>query len=703
MNLIVLSVNILICLGAAIMALNLKKFKGVMKMMKQISTDQYDSLKSILLLHYLLIASFLVGYLVVLYAVNKAGVNIGTFFATLIFFLGAVFVLLGIRLQKRMIVSLKKTYQDAFEVNTKLTANQDELTRTNQSLKKEIEEHRKTEVTLQRSHDTQIIVNRLLKESLIDSSSKDIADLCLDLVLSLPWLSSESKGCIYLVDEDPDLLFMKAHRGFSDELLKRCASVKFEECLCGLAASGHQTVFAKDIDNRHTIRIPEMVEHGHYCIPIQAKETVLGVINIYIKPGHKRCRWEESFLKTIANTLALILVQHQSEHEKKKMELRLHQPQKMESIGTLASGIAHDFNNILSGIFGYVQLARMNRGNSRKIGYNLDQINEGAKRASDLIQQILTFSRQNKYKKSPVRLYLIVKEAIKFLRSSIPTTITIREKIQSKAYVTADPTQIHQIVMNLCTNASHAMHESGGILVVKLTRISIQSKHDITGKTVIPGEYLRLDISDTGCGIPHDIQTRIFEPYFTTKKKGEGTGLGLAVVLGIVEDHNGYITVNSDPGLGTTFSIYLPELKQITRQPDRPVKKALPERGSERILIVDDEESILSSTSELLEDFGYSITRRSDPAAAFSVFKENPDHFDLVITDMTMPNMTGDMLASEILKLRKTIPIILCTGFSDRISKNRALKIGIRKYLQKPIDSTYLLHTIRKLLDNPLV
>jgi len=703
MNFIVFFTNALICTGAIIMALNIKKFHTIMGMLNNISKLEYASLKHLLWLHHILIISFFLGYLIVLFAINSTGINISNLFVSVIFFFGAIFVLLGIILQKRMITSMEAAYQDTLKMNERLSMQQKELKLTNLSLQQVIDEHKNTETDLQRSYDTQTIVNRLLKESLTDASVMDIVNLCLDLVLSLPWLSFESQGCIYLVEDNPNELVMKAHRGFSEDLQTTCATVKLGTCLCGRAAASQKTIFTSHIDEQHDIIITGAEDHGHYCLPIQAKGVMLGLINIYVEPGHKRNVWEETFLNAVANTMAIILIQHYGEAQNKSMEERLSQSQKMESIGTLASGIAHDFNNILSGIFGHAQLAGMNldkdQDNTDKIKRSLTQIHGGAKRASDLIQQILTFSRQTEYEKSPIKLYLVVKEVLKFMRSSIPTTIQIKENIISKETVKADPTQIHQIVMNLCTNASHAMQEKGGDLSVSLTQISVHGEHDIADLVVQPGEYLRLEISDTGHGMTPEILKKIFDPYFTTKRISEGTGLGLAVVLGIVEEHSGYIKVESRPTKGSTFKVYLPILEE---NPDTDVstKQEVPlTGGSESILLVDDENSILSSTTELLQDFGYSVTAFLDPVLANNAFKDNPDNFDLLITDMTMPKITGDKLCSNVLAIRKEFPIILCTGYSDKISKNSALEIGIKEYLQKPIDSQDLIILIRDILD----
>jgi len=369
-----------------------------------------------------------------------------------------------------------------------------------------------------------------------EASISEIIDHSLDLVLSLPWISFKAQGSIFLVGKNKDELMLKARRGFGPGHPNQCGKVPFGKCLCGIAASSQTPVFATSADSRHEITIPETEAHGHYCIPILAQGRVLGVINVHIPLGREREPLEEEFLKAVANTLALVLMQRYGEERNEKMRRKTLQSQKMESIGTLAGGIAHDFNNILSGIFGYINLAEMNIENPKKAKKQIEQIYKGARRAADLVQQILTFTRQAENKKIPIKPYLITQEALQLLRSSIPATIEIQEKLESRSKVLADPTHIHQIVMNLCTNAFHAMRETGGTLTVSLEDVSLPDV-SIQKKYHLPqGAYIQLKVKDTGCGMAPEVQGKIFEPYFTTKKMGEGTGLGLAMIAGIVED-----------------------------------------------------------------------------------------------------------------------------------------------------------------------
>jgi PAS domain S-box-containing protein len=385
--------------------------------------------------------------------------------------------------------------------------------------------------------------------------------------------------------------------------------------------------------------------------------------------------------------------------ERKKLENELRQAQKMEAIGTLAGGIAHDFNNILTALFGYTELAMMRAKNDLKLTEDLDEVRQAGRRAKDLVKQILTFSRKTEQEKQPLQLSLVVKEALKLLRSSLPSTISFKQNIVSSSTVLADPTQIHQIVMNLSTNAYHAMKEKGGILGISLQDIDINSEDPVLGIDLMPGKYLQLEISDTGSGMDKDTCSKIFEPYFTTKEKGEGTGLGLAVVHGIVQSHNGHINVYSQLGEGTTFHIYLPRIPEKHSESAKK-EKEIPTQGHyEQIMFVDDEEKIINMASEIFKEYGYKITTFINSSDALHDFENQPDKYDLVITDETMPGMIGTEMAKKMMTIRPDIPIILCTGYSATINRERVLEMGIKEYVQKPIVMSRLVNNVKKILD----
>ena len=328
---------------------------------------------------------------------------------------------------------------------------------------------------------------------------------------------------------------------------------------------------------------------------------------------------------------------------------------------------------------------------------NLEAIHSSGKRARDLVTQILAFSRKDEQVRSSVAVHLIVKDALKLLRPAIPTTIDIQTKIDSNSIVLGDPSRIHQIIMNLCTNAYQAMLETGGVLKISLLQIKLVGRAAALAQ-VPPGSFVKLVIADTGVGIPPDVIERIFDPYFTTKEKGKGTGLGLAAVHGIVKSHGGAILVDSEVGKGTKFEVYLPLLIDQSETEEHVESQIV--GGDEQILLVDDEHDILEIQSKTLDKQGYIITAKDDAQEALEVFSGRPDQFDLVITDMTMPNMTGDKLANELKQIRSDIPIILCTGYSELISKEKAKSLGINGFLMKPVNTKDLSMMIREVLDN---
>jgi len=346
----------------------------------------------------------------------------------------------------------------------------------------------------------------------------------------------------------------------------------------------------------------------------------------------------------------------------KLIEAQLQQAQKMESIGTLAGGIAHDFNNILSGIFGYSQLAQTHINKPNKAGDYIEQVKKGAQRATELVQQILTFSRQTEYQKRTYKIYLEIKEALNLLRSTIPSTIEIKTNFHSTATVLADPTKIHQVIMNLCTNEYHAMRKTGGILSVSLTDSEITDSIQIGTRKIPIGRYVKLKIEDTGHGMDKRTLEKAFDPYFTTQKKGKGTGLGLALVQAIVDEHDGFLEVHSEESKGTVFKIYFPEIREeITRKAQKELISPQEVVGDETIMIVDDEKSIRNILNDLLTDKGYNVFTFKNGVDALEAFKSEPKKFDLILTDMTMPGITGNKVAAEILKIEPEMPIILCT------------------------------------------
>lgn len=444
----------------------------------------------------------------------------------------------------------------------------------------------------------------------------------------------------------------------------RCDWCVFNELSKG---NSLDTSIVSPLDNRH-YRVTNM--------PIQNQDGTISKMSIF--------RDITDYLEAIA--------------EKNKAKDQLRQTQKMESIGTLAGGIAHDFNNILYPIIGFTELSIDELPQNHPVQENLEDILRGAQRASELVRQILLFSRQRGSEYQSILIQPVIEEALKLLRSTIPADIEIQHELyQDKKYVYGDATEIYEIVMNLCTNAYHAMEETGGTLNIALYEKKPDPKLDLP-----VGDYCCLKVSDTGTGIlPGTIDT-LFEPYVTTKELGKGTGLGLSVVHGIVKSLKGAIHVDSEPGKGTVFSIYLPLISEIIKTDDNPMVPDKETGGNERILFVDDEEIIVKLGIRILERLGYTVTGETSSMDAWALFKSKPDAFDLVITDMSMPGMIGTKLAEKLIKIRPETPIILCTGFSKRLDQKTAMGAGIIDYLHKPIIVGDLSLKVREVLDNTL-
>lgn len=387
-----------------------------------------------------------------------------------------------------------------------------------------------------------------------------------------------------------------------------------------------------------------------------------------------------------------------ADQEKRNLEKQLVQAQKMESIGNIAKGIAHEFNNVLGIILGNAEMAGTEIEESNPVSESLEEIKRASLRAKAVVKQLLTFSRRMDIRREPIDIREIVQEVATLMRAAIPANVKIQELSSAEIdAVVADSTQIHQLVINLCTNAAQAMSEDGGTLAIELYNMKIDDEAAAKHPDLQPGAYVKLSIRDTGQGIAQDMMDKVFDPYFTTKDVGQGTGMGLAVVHGIAKAHRAVIEIDSTVGKGTTFHVYFPASKEKPRRAET-AEQALP-TGSERILFVDDELSIVRIGVKVLTKLGYSVSSDTDPLRATARFSADPYRFDLVISDMTMPGMSGDALVKNLMETRPDIPVIICTGYSDRMSPDKAREMGIKGLLMKPIEQAELARMVRKVLD----
>jgi len=459
-----------------------------------------------------------------------------------------------------------------------------------------------------------------------------------------------------------------------------------------ISAITHPDDLATDLDNSERLQRGEIHEYSMEKRYVRKDGSVVWV-NLAVSSLSEKGEQPEHHIAVAEDITGRKI----AEQERANMEIRLQQIQKIEAIGTLAGGIAHDFNNILSAILGYAELALMELPDDDRLKPYLNEIFKAGNRARELTKQILTFSRQDDQVFEPVRLKSIIEEAGKLLRATLPATVEIRQNLTDDSFILGNPTQIHQVMMNLGSNAGHAMQGRSGLLELELKRVQFDLKSAAEHPGLSPGPYLKLSVSDNGSGMSPEVLNRIFDPFFTTKEVSKGTGMGLAVVHGLVKSHGGAIAVQSAPGKGSRFDIYFP----IVEQPVEPQVEAAPvlAMGNERILFVDDEEFLVNVGKQLLARLGYEVTATTSSLKALNIFRDGPDTFDLVVTDMTMPSLTGEKLAKEMLSIRPDVPIILCTGYSEAIDETSAKDLGIKAFIMKPLTSNNLAATIREILD----
>ena len=558
---------------------------------------------------------------------------------------------------------------------------------------------RQSEAELHDNYFAQSAINMMLSESLEDRPLEEILQKALNMILSVPWLSFESKGSIHLVEGEPGILSMKAQYNLPEELKNLCANVSFGKCLCGRAALTQKIEFADHIDERHETCYEGIAPHGHYIVPIMFGGRTLGVIDIYLKEGHIRDQREEEFLITVADTLAGIIVRKQIEEEQKKLHAHLLQAQKMEAVGQLAGGVAHDFNNILTAMIGYGHLLKMKLKDEDPLRSYADHILTLSDKAANLTQSLLAFSRKQIIDPRPIDLNEIIRRIGHLLTRIIGEDIRLQTMLTEKdLIVMADPGQIEQVLMNLATNAKDAMPE-GGLLTIQTETEDIGHEFIRDHGFGKEGSYALVTITDTGTGMDRKTGKKIFEPFFTTKEVGKGTGLGLSMAYGIIKQHDGYINVYSEPGRGTTFRIYLPLIEAKVEEVIH--EEAVPTivTGTETVLLAEDEIELRELTKRILEEYGYQVITAADGQNAIDEFKVHKNEIQLVLLDVIMPNKSGKEVYEEIKQIKSDIKVLFMSGHpAEVIHKQGILEKGFA-YIKKPASPTKLLRKIREVLN----
>jgi PAS domain S-box-containing protein len=563
------------------------------------------------------------------------------------------------------------------------------------------------DITLRKQAEMKIRLNEARLRKLVDilqhpaENASDFLNYALEQAIQL---TGSAIGYLYHYHEERQELVLNA---WSKEVLPACAVASPQTSyqlhktgLWGEAIRQRRPMVVNDFQAPHPLKrgVPE----GHVqllnfmTVPIVRNERIVGVVGL----ANKETDYEETdvlqislLMESIWNVTERKLI----EEERKRLQAQLAQAQKLEAIGTLAGGIAHDFNNVLGAVLGYAEMARDSSPHGSTVAKDLDKVIEAGRRAASLVKRILAFSRQSASERVPLDPSLIVKEVCRLLRPSLPSTIDIRQHTAATRSVLADPAQMHQILMNLCTNAFHAMERTGGVLEITLGECELTPADLNQQPGIEPGGFIVLSVADTGPGISPAIRERIFDPYFTTKGVGKGTGMGLAIVHGIAAEYGGFLTCESEPGEGATFKVFLPAIDGET-VPVLNEEETVP-IGRGHILLVDDEEVLAEMGKTMLERLQYQVTACTSSLEGLTVFQNEPDRFDAVITDQTMPGMTGVELARRMLLIRPSLPIILCTGYSNLVNEAQAKACGIKGFVMKPLTKKEIGALLHEVLD----
>lgn len=523
-------------------------------------------------------------------------------------------------------------------------------------------------------------------------------------------VTNSTASTLMLLDESSDELVFSVPSGpKADDILD--VRIKKGQGIAGWVALNEEPVLIDDVSTDKRFYGGIDVQTGFktrsvIAVPLKTRSKLIGVLEVINKEDEDCFTNRDLLLLTLFATYAAMAIENARLYselkakmeEEKNIREKLIESNRLQAVGQLASGLAHDFNNILSAIMGYTEMAKMDIPENNSAKEYLSQVLNASRRAQDLVEHILTFASEHKLESKPLDLKNIVDGIIPFLSPSIQGTVEITKEFpDAPCTVMGDQTKLKQMLLNICTNANHAMGEKGGHLTISLKPVEIKNNIHSSDNAPESGHYIKMSIKDTGPGMDDGVLKRIFEPYFSTKGNGMGIGLGLSVVQGIVKSHGGSINVRSMPGKGTTFEVLIPRVDKILKKgtdslDDIPC-------GSENILFVDDEELLTDLGSQLFGHLGYNVISKNDPAEALQMFTQDKNAFDLVFTDLAMPKMTGDELAKNILEIRPDIPIILCTGFNDRINEKKAREIGIKAFMTKPMLMKDLAMTVRKCLD----